>query len=92
MWSRYSGVQLVWYAPIALLALYGLWHSVRRRWDFTPLWLFLLVYPLPYYVTHVQQYRYRYPVEPFLVLLAAIPVTMCYVRMAKRFALTPQRV
>lgn len=92
MWSRYSGVQLVWYVPIALLALYGFWHSVRRRLDFVPIWLFLVVYPISYYVTHVQLYRYRYPVEPFLILLAAIPLTIWYLRIAKRLPLTPQRL
>lgn len=83
MWYRYHQVQLVWYVPIALLAVYGFWHSIRRRRDFVPIWLFLLVYPIPYYVTHVQQYRYRYAVEPFLVLLAAIPVTIWFVHMEK---------
>jgi len=88
MWSRYSRVLLVWYAPTALLAILGLWWSVRRRLDFAPVWLFLSVYPIPFYVTHVQLYRYRYPVEPFLVLLAAIPVATWCVHLAKRLTST----
>ena len=78
IWSRYSCFQLVWYIPVILLAVYGTWHSIRHRWNLGPVWLFLLIYPLPFYVTHVQLYRYRYPVEPFLVLLAAIPLNTCF--------------
>jgi hypothetical protein len=33
-----------------------------------------LIYPLPYYLTHVARGRYSYPVEPFVVLLAAVPL------------------
>ncbi len=80
IWSYHSWLQLIWYGPVAVLALYGFWYSINRRWNLTPIWLFLLVYPLPFYVTHVQLYRYRYPVEPFLVLLAAIPLTILFTR------------
>lgn len=79
-WRRVSRFHLVWYAPLAVLGLYGFWYIIHRRWHLAPLWLFLLVYPLPYYVTHVQLYRYRYPVEPFIVLLAAIPLTVWFGR------------
>jgi hypothetical protein len=79
-WRTYTWIQFVWYAPLVLLALYGCWYSIRRRLNLTPIWLFLLVYPLPFYITHVQLYRYRYPVEPFLLLLAAIPLTIWFER------------
>jgi hypothetical protein len=74
IWSYHSWLQLLWYAPLAMLALYGFWYSIHRPWHLASIWLFLLVYPLPFYVTHVQLYRYRYPVEPFIVLLASIPI------------------
>jgi hypothetical protein len=35
---------------------------------------FLLTYPLPYYVTHSDISRYRFPVLPFLVLASMLPV------------------
>jgi hypothetical protein len=79
-WQSRSWLHLVWYTPCAVLALFGLWYAFRRRLQTTPIWLFLLVYPLPYYVTHVQHYRYRYPVEPFLVLLAAISLSIWFER------------
>lgn len=70
-----SWLHLSYFGPFVVLALYGLWHSLRRR-HLTPVWLFLVVYPLPYYVTFVNHGRYIYPVEPFVVLLAAIPLTI----------------
>jgi 4-amino-4-deoxy-L-arabinose transferase-like glycosyltransferase len=79
-WRRVSWLHFVWYGPLAVLSMYGFWYIIDRRWLLAPLWLFLLVYPLPYYVTHVQLYRYRYPVEPFIVLLAAVPLTVWFGR------------
>jgi len=78
VWRRYTWIQLTWYAPVVLLSLFGIKYCKGRRRDFIPIWLFLLVYPLPFYITHVQLYRYRYPVEPFLVLLAAIPLNALF--------------
>jgi 4-amino-4-deoxy-L-arabinose transferase-like glycosyltransferase len=59
-----------YYVPLIILALYGLWRSRHRWWHLAPVWLFLLVYPLPYYLMHVARGRYLYPVEPLVVLLA----------------------
>jgi len=77
-WNRHTWKQVVWYVPIALSALYGILFCIGRRRDLIPIWLFLLIYPLPFYITHVQLYRYRYPVEAFLVLLAAVPLAIWF--------------
>jgi len=73
-----SLVHLAYFGPFAVLALCGLWHGLRRKWHLAPVWLFLLVYPLPYYVTFVSRGRYRHPVEPLIVLLAAIPLAVWF--------------
>lgn len=78
--DRSSWLHLTWYGPLAVLALYGLWLCVHRRRPLAPVWLFLLVYPLPYYVTQMTYYRYRYPVEPLVVLLAAAPLAVWFGR------------
>jgi hypothetical protein len=39
-----------------------------------PLLLPLIVYPLPYYITHAET-RYRYPIDPLLMILTAYAVT-----------------
>ncbi len=70
--GRSAWLHLAWYAPFAILALLSLRHVLRHWWALTPIWLFLLVYPLPYYLTHGTLYRYRYPVEPLIIILAAI--------------------
>jgi hypothetical protein len=81
-----SWLHLAYFGPLLTVALYGLVQGVRHRRQLAPIWLFLLVYPLPYYLTHVARGRYRYPVEPLVVLLAAIPLAIWF-----RHALLPAR-
>lgn len=71
-----SWLHLLYFGPLAILAAYGLWRSRRRIWELSPVWLFLVVYPLPYYITFLRHGRYTYPVEPFVLLLAAVPLAM----------------
>jgi 4-amino-4-deoxy-L-arabinose transferase-like glycosyltransferase len=73
-WRHYSWFHILWYFPVLFLAAYGIRDRSEWRGPLSLIILFLVVYPLPYYLTHVQLYRYRYPIEPFLVLLAAVPV------------------
>jgi hypothetical protein len=64
---------LTWSYPILLLlGLVGLYLAFRQRLPVGIAVLFLALYPLVYYVTHVSVYRYRYPVEPFLLVFAAL--------------------
>lgn len=59
---------------VSLLGLMGLWQVWKRdRMMALPYALFLAVYPLVFYATHVS-YRYRHPVDPLLVVLAAAAV------------------
>jgi 4-amino-4-deoxy-L-arabinose transferase-like glycosyltransferase len=71
-----SWLRLIYFGPFLILALYGLCYEIRRWWQLAPIWFFLLLYPLPYYLTHVARGRYSYPVEPLVVLLASIPVSL----------------
>jgi 4-amino-4-deoxy-L-arabinose transferase-like glycosyltransferase len=75
-----SWAHFAYFGPFTVLALCGLWYSRHRLWPLAPLWLFLLIYPVPYYLTHVSRTRYRYPVEPFVVLLAALTLTIWFTR------------
>ena len=56
----------------AFLGFTGLWLLVRRRrWELAVLFSVpLLLFPLPYYVTHAE-FRFRLVVDPLLVLLGA---------------------
>lgn len=73
-----SWVHLAYFSPLVILGVYGLWLNRRRGWDLAPVWLFLVVYPLPYYVTFLRHGRYSYPVEPLVLLLAAVPLAIWF--------------
>ena len=59
----------------------GLWMLFRRRrFDVAILFaLPLLLFPLPYYITHAE-FRYRLALDPLLTILAAYAVVMLYRR------------
>jgi 4-amino-4-deoxy-L-arabinose transferase-like glycosyltransferase len=59
-----------------LLGLMGIWRLVReRRLRVTMLFLLpLMVFPLPYYITHAE-FRYRLVVDPLLTILAGYAVS-----------------
>jgi 4-amino-4-deoxy-L-arabinose transferase-like glycosyltransferase len=80
-----SLLRLAYFGPLLLLALYGIYRCGKPRWQLGPIWLFLLIYPLPYYVIHVDRGRYSYPVEPFVLLLAAIPLAVWYTHTARQY-------
>jgi len=64
------------YAPFLIAVIVGCRHLLPHWRSLTPVWLFLLVYPVPYYFTHVSVYRYRYPVEAAVLLLSVLPVSL----------------
>ncbi|WP_337286886.1 glycosyltransferase family 39 protein [Candidatus Methylomirabilis sp.] len=60
------------YPAILVLAVGGL---ILAYWQGRPVGsaaLFFLLYPLIYYVRLITLYRYRYPLEPFLLIFAAL--------------------
>ncbi|HET9399476.1 MAG TPA: hypothetical protein VFO34_00870, partial [Candidatus Acidoferrales bacterium] len=58
-------------APLAILGIVGLCVALRRAVPAAPLLaLILIVYPLPYYITHPDM-RYQHPIQPILTILAA---------------------
>jgi 4-amino-4-deoxy-L-arabinose transferase-like glycosyltransferase len=87
--GRKAWLRIAYYGPLLMLAVFGLWIGRHRLWDLAPLWLFMLVQPLPYYVTHVAAGRYSYPVELIVVSLAAVPIAMCFRR--DSIAVSPRR-
>jgi 4-amino-4-deoxy-L-arabinose transferase-like glycosyltransferase len=62
------------YVVFLLLAIVG-WIQARRRGINAGLAAFsVLCFPIGYYITIVGLYRYRYPVEPILILFAALVI------------------
>ncbi|HUP02034.1 MAG TPA: glycosyltransferase family 39 protein [Gemmatimonadota bacterium] len=64
-------LSLVTYLAILGLAGAGLFLTDLRNSGVQLLVVFLVSIPIPNYLTIVHHYRYRLPIEPFLVLLAA---------------------
>jgi hypothetical protein len=62
------------FALSSILALIGLVIAWRRRLPWRILFAILLIFPpLPYYLTHSEN-RYRQPIEPEIMLLAAYTI------------------
>lgn len=79
--TPYDNLRIVTYGPVLILAVMGALLG-WKRWKETSIFLFLfLAYPLPYYITQVTIYRYRYGAEAFLLILASYAV----VELVKRF-------
>jgi hypothetical protein len=59
------------------LGLIGLWRLVReRRFKLAVLFLLpLVLFSLPYYITHAE-FRYRLVIDPLLVILAGYAVSL----------------
>lgn len=68
---RGAGDILGFVAFAAVLGLAVSGYLRDRSTSSTLLLLFLVAIPLPYYVTIVAHYRYRFPIEPIVILLAA---------------------
>ena len=60
----------VWFcAAFSLLSFVGLIFAVRSNWaDSLPLAMCLVLFPIPYYLTHTAL-RYRHPIDPLMTIL-----------------------
>jgi 4-amino-4-deoxy-L-arabinose transferase-like glycosyltransferase len=56
---------------LLILAYLGAVFGLKRRAGVGVVVLYSLTYPIPYYITHVDIPRYRFPVVPLVMLLAA---------------------
>ncbi len=68
-------VSYVAYFLVLLLAFGGTIVALRERLPLAPILIIVVFYPIAHYITIVGLYRYRYPVEPVLMVLAAVAVS-----------------
>jgi 4-amino-4-deoxy-L-arabinose transferase-like glycosyltransferase len=94
----YSGLVELHIVITSLLGLLGLASLFRQRRSMAVLFLLpLLVFPLPYYITH-PDFRFRLVLDPLLTMLAAYAVTRLHLhledkRIRKMLTIhVPQRV
>ena len=62
--------QIIYILPVPFM-LWGIVLALRRKTGIAPLLFFILSIPVAYYVTHAGLTRYRYPVEPMMILFAS---------------------
>ena len=74
--TRFDLLRNVSYGIVLILSCIGtvLAYQQRKMKHIAPFLLFFSSYPIIFYITHVTFYRFRYPVEPFLILLASYAV------------------
>lgn len=69
--EEFGVVNIVATSCLSFLAFWGLWRAVKQRHRYaTPFAILFLFYPLVYYLTHADA-RYRHPIDPAVVVLAA---------------------
>jgi 4-amino-4-deoxy-L-arabinose transferase-like glycosyltransferase len=73
--GRFVAARYVLFTSISVVAFLGLFLAFRNSSPAAPLFaILLMVFPLAYYVTHPTP-RYRHPIEPAMVVLAAYALT-----------------
>ncbi len=85
-----SWIKWVQHALCGLLAIAGAIGLARRSFEGRVLAGILVCYPLAYYVTHFME-RYRFPIEPVLVLLATWRVVTWLQARRSRYAPANER-
>lgn len=71
VWERFTWFDDIIHDLLLILAYLGAVIGLKRRAGVGLPLLFLLTYPLPYYITHMDIPRYRFPFVPLVILLAA---------------------
>jgi 4-amino-4-deoxy-L-arabinose transferase-like glycosyltransferase len=71
------------FTPLLVLGIIGLWLSIRRGLAIGPLLTVLATNTVTYVVFHPST-RYRSPADPFLLVLAAIPLAALWTRWRRR--------
>jgi 4-amino-4-deoxy-L-arabinose transferase-like glycosyltransferase len=72
--GRFTAARYILFTSVSVLAFVGLFLALRDRNPAGALFaIILFVFPLIYYVTHPTP-RYRHPIEPVMVVLAAYAV------------------
>jgi hypothetical protein len=87
----YLKVFIVANSTFSLLALLGALFALRSQSPAaSPLAAVLMVYPIVFYITHTGL-RYRFPIDPLMVVFAVYAVVHCLSRVrGRRVALVPE--
>jgi hypothetical protein len=80
---------LAWLAQISYVLplpfmLWGILLALKRKLSIAPILFFILSVPSVYYITHAGLTRYRYPVEPIIIIFACFGLYSLVVEMKRR--------
>jgi hypothetical protein len=80
----------IWFcSAFSLLSFAGLLLALRNRgMESLPLALFLIVFPIPYYITHMMM-RYRHPIDPLMTIFAVYALSRLWRSLSPRTAADP---
>ena len=78
----------VWFCSVfSMLSFAGLILAVRANFlDSLPLAMCLLLFPIPYYITHTGL-RYRHPIDPFMTIFTMYALFRLFSALQRRAAL-----
>jgi 4-amino-4-deoxy-L-arabinose transferase-like glycosyltransferase len=76
--TSHDGMRIITYGPVFILAVISVFLAKNKWREISLLLSLFLSYPLPYYIAHVSIYRYKYLVEPSLILLASYAVIQLF--------------
>lgn len=82
--GRQQIASLLIYFGVLVLAIISLFLSNLRAPGVQLMWLFVMALPLPYYITAVGLFRYRFPVETVLMIPAAYTAYRAFVAVGAR--------
>jgi Dolichyl-phosphate-mannose-protein mannosyltransferase len=75
--------QITYVLPLPFM-LWGILLGLKRKLSIAPILFFILSIPSVYYITHAGLTRYRYPVEPIIVIFACFALYSLIVEMKRR--------
>jgi hypothetical protein len=75
--------QIVYILPVPFM-LWGIVLALQRKIGVAPLLFFILSIPAVYYVTHAGLTRYRYPIEPMIILFASFGFSSLFLMVRRR--------
>jgi hypothetical protein len=75
--------QTIYILPVPFM-LWGIVLALRRKIGVAPLLFFILSIPTVYYITHAGLTRYRYPIEPMIILFASFGFSSLFLMVRRR--------
>jgi 4-amino-4-deoxy-L-arabinose transferase-like glycosyltransferase len=77
-WEKYTAIMYFTYGIPLFLSVLGIFLSWKDRKYCSLIWLLFFSFSAVYSITHCGNYRYRLPVEPFILIFASVAIVRGY--------------